>query len=89
MSKNDDIVEADDCITQALSKSANLTVDQLIALAQVNATKAVAEELRVANLIAYRASVLSEKPRNADLTADGAQRLNSVAKSIRNGLGLS
>lgn len=67
----------------------HLTTSDLIALAQVNATLALAEQQRIANLIAY-SNVLEENQRDGyELTDDGKSFMDRLEAQIRKGLGLS
>lgn len=88
MSKLDDVVEADDCIVHAMRKTPNLSTDQLIALAQVNATKAVAEELRLQNLLAYKAVLFDFQVQGGvNLSESELDRLKAMWSHLNDKLG--
>lgn len=90
MSAVDYKVEADENIALAIEYPLgykHLSASDLIALAQANATIALAEQQRIANLIKYahlRTDVLGGEPPQPSLR----RRFESMHAEIREGLGI-
>lgn len=88
-------VEADECLTAALGAPiATGERRDLIALAQANATLALVEQQRLANLIAWQATLADAAFRTSPFEMPEREqekqlaRLNSLGLLISEGLGL-
>lgn len=90
MSAGDYKAEADENLRLALTSMngyQHLTTADLIALAQVNSTLELAEQQRIANLIAFLLSVQSDY-NEGSLTKELMDRVDSASAQVLEGLGL-
>lgn len=84
-------VEADDNLKTALNYPngyQHLRTEDLIALAQVNATLEVAAQLRIANLIAVREVIVSPSLDLSSMSATQVETMLDVELQVNEGLGL-